>query len=120
MFLTFSLALSALLLSVGGFLLLLSLSHAVYVLLADVKGRSAEALRKERLKDTMPDTVAEIAEQESEPWARAEVRDEAVRLYDILGDWEAVEVELRRRYPPLTPEEAANRAWGMAAVGGDE
>lgn len=113
-----SLSMALLAVAIGASAFLLSLSWVVLSLRASVQEKALEVAQKEALRSTMPGGILEIANQESEQWARDEIRDEAVALHAILGDWEKVEIELRRRYPPLSPDEAAERAWSNAATGG--
>lgn len=58
----------------------------------------------------MPPYIVELVEAESEEWARDEVRSEALRLHDMLDDWEHVQRELQRRYG-ASDTAATERAW---------
>lgn len=68
---------------------------------------------------SMPDSVREYIEMESEEWAREELRQEALQLHKLLeGDWERVERELRKRHGryDMDPEQAADIAWAGSAA----
>lgn len=65
------------------------------------------------LTSGLPTSLAEWIENESEPWAREELRADATRLHDMTGDWTQAELELRRRHGPMdaNAEVAAGLAW---------
>ena len=74
---------------------------------------SVDAL--EEAAAAMPEFVTALVEAESEEWARADLRSEALHLHDILGgDWERVQQELHRRHAAPDPE-AAEKAWMRSA-----
>lgn len=82
-----------------------------------VRAHPDEARAYERNQLSMPASVTQLVAEESEEWARTEVHDEALRLHGLLeGDWERVELELRRRYH--TPDmRASERVWSAAGAG---
>ena len=63
----------------------------------------------------MPDLILDLIEAESEEWARADLRAEALHLHDLLdGSWEHVHRELTRRHQRPDPA-ATDKAWEKSA-----
>jgi hypothetical protein len=66
--------------------------------------------------DPVPESLAEWFEQESEPWARDQLRTEAEALHKGGATWEDVELTLKQLYGGPTNEEtrlASERAWSV-------
>lgn len=71
--------------------------------------------------DPPPGSLSTWIDQESEAWAREELWDTALALYDAIGDWKDVEVQLRQRHGGMDmPQEVAeNMAWSTVTVEDD-
>lgn len=95
--------------------LLLTLSRVIYLRSRALPLPAHEPSAQEIAESVigMPASLVEYIDQESEEWAREELRQEAVTIQKIYKDWESTERELKRRYAKfdMSAEEAANRAW---------
>lgn len=117
------LAISALLLSLSLSALLLTAAR-VLLSYSTHRGTTIPLVAGQEVGDGdalvgMPDSILAFIDEESEEWARDEVRGEAAQLHKILRDWEKVEVELRKRYTrfSMSSQRAADIAWGSAVEG---